>query len=206
MSNRTELLERLRNELGDTGPVRVWGDSLLESLLDESVDWYSRLFPVHAAAFRDVTAGQTAFSLPPGAIAVTGCECPPGATLPQEAGGPVGAPGHTGFHQSWYVWGGTLYLGNPTSGSEIGPSRLVMSLLIPWGRLDPAEQWNGPPEDERLLVIWAATEAWAWLDGQDQKRGRNSRQGGMAKRYAEQLEREVTARKRTATSRQLESS
>jgi hypothetical protein len=33
MSNRTQLLARLRQELGDTGTVKVWADSLLESLL-----------------------------------------------------------------------------------------------------------------------------------------------------------------------------
>jgi hypothetical protein len=86
----------------------------------------------------------------------------------------------------------------------VGESRLIMRLFVPWDRLDPEEPWNGPEEDERLLVLWAATQAWAWLEGQDGKRVRHAGSGMSATRYAEQLEREIAARRRAATSRTLE--
>lgn len=203
MSNRTQLRERLRLELGDTGSVQVWSDELLEELLVESVGWYSRLWPMQETLYRDVAAGQRTFTVASGTLGVTGVECPPGRVLSHEAAGTVGAPQSSGFKQSWSVWGDTLYLGRPAAGDEVGASRLVMWVLLPWPRLDPVEQWEGPLGDERLLVLWAVVEAWAWLDGQDQKRGRPARSGTMTARYTEELEREVAARRRAATSRVL---
>ena len=61
MSNRTELRTRLRQELGDTGTLTVWSDTLLDSLLVEAGDWYSRLWPRQTEAYRDVASGQRAF-------------------------------------------------------------------------------------------------------------------------------------------------
>jgi|SRR5215210_8105262 len=204
MSNRTQLRARLREELGDTGTVKVWGDTLLDDLLVESVGWYSHLWPLQATAYRDVVAGQRTFEIPPGALGVTQVECPPGKVLPQEAGWASGGSGSSGTRQSWSEWGDLIYLGNPAEGDEVGTSKLIMRVLLAWDRLDPLEDWNGPDDDERLLVLWAATEAWAWLDGQDQKRGRPVKAGSQTKRYAEQLEREVAARRRAASSRRME--
>ena len=204
MSNRTQMRERLRRELGDTGANTFWSNDLLDNLLVEAAGWYSRLWPMQTTAYRDVAAGQRAFSVPPGALGVTGVECPPGRVLPQEAGGAIGTTGRVTQRQSWSVWAETVYLGNGAGGEEVGASRLAMRVLLPWDRPDPAEDWNGPEDDERLLILWAATEAWAWLDGQDQKRGRPLRSGQMTERYAEQLEREVAARRRAAGSRRLE--
>jgi hypothetical protein len=204
MSNRTEMRDRLRRELGDTGTSTFWSDDLLDNLLVEAAGWYSRLWPVQANAYRNVAVGQRTFDMPPGALGVVSVECPPGKALPQEVGGTTGTLGSAVQRQSWSHWGGTLYLGNGASGPEVGASKLVMRVLLPWERPDPVEDWNGPEDDERLLVLWAATEAWAWLDGQDQKRGRPTKAGPMTKRYAEQLEREVAARRRAAGSRRLE--
>lgn len=201
MSNRTQLRERLRLELGDSGSVQVWSDDLLDALLVESVGWYSRLWPWQETLYRDVAQGQRTFSITLGTLGVTSVECPPGRVLPHEATAAVGAPQSTGVRQSWSVWGSTLYLGRGASGDEVGPMKLVMQVLLAWPRLDPVEQWEGPADDERLLVLWSAVEAWAWLDGQDQKRGRPARSGAMAARYTEELEREVAARRRAATSR-----
>jgi hypothetical protein len=204
MSNKTQLLARLREELGDTTGTLAWTDSFLGHLLDEAVDWYSRLFPLHTDAYRDVVAGQRDFNIPSGAISVAQVECPPGVILPREAGGSTGSPATQGVRQTWSEWGGLVYLSNPASGSEIGASHLVMRLLLPWPRLDPSEDWEGPDADERLLVIWSAAEAWAWLEGQDRKRGRLSDAAKMSGRYAEEVEREVSSRKRAASSRRLE--
>ncbi|MEO8288601.1 MAG: hypothetical protein ABI670_19450 [Chloroflexota bacterium] len=203
MSNRTELRTRLRQELGDTGTVTVWSDGLLDNLLVEAGSWYSRLWPRQTEAYREVASGQRTFDLPPGVLGLVGVECPPGGALPQEAEGVIGTPPSSGIRQSWSVWGDVVYLGRAASGDEVGATHLVMRLLMPWDRLDPVEPWNGPEEDERLLVLWAATEAWAWLDGEDQKRGRPARSGAMTKRYAAQLEQEVAARRRAASSRRL---
>lgn len=204
MSNRTQLRARLRQELGDTGAVSTWSDTLLDSLLNEAVGWYSRLWPRQSVAYRDVAVGQRLFEVPPGALGVSGVECPPGRAIPFEAGGTVGAPEAAGKRQGWSLWGDTLYLRNGAAGEEVGTQTLSMRILLPWDRLDPVDDWNGPDDDERLLVLWAATEAWAWLDGQDQKRGRPAKSGEMAARSAQQLEREVSARRRAATSRTLE--
>jgi hypothetical protein len=198
------MRERLRGELGDTGAVRVWSDDLLDDLLVEASDWYSRLWPMQATAYRDAAAEQRTFDVPPGAFGVVQVECPPGVVLPREASGPSGSTGSTGRRQSWSLWGGVLYLGNPARSAQVGNGKLVMRVLLPWDRPDRVVDWGGPEEDERLLVLWAAAEAWAWHDGQDQKRGRPSKAGPAAARYAEQLEREVNARKRAASSRRMD--
>ena len=204
MSNRTELRDRLRVELGDEGTIKVWSDALLDDLLVQAGDWYSRLFPAQSTAYRDVTEGQRAFNVPAGLFSVVQVECPQGRVLPQEASGTVGAPAGSAQRQSWSIWGEKLYLANPAVGDEVGASKLVARVLQPWARLDPDVQWNGPEDDERLLVLWSATEAWAWLDGQDQKRGRAGRAWPMAARSAEQLKSEIKARGQAATSRRLE--
>ena len=204
MSNRTELRARLRQELGDTATLVVWSDTLLDSILVESGAWYSRLWPRHATAYRDVASGARTFSTPPGALGISGVECPPGVPLPQEASAPIGVPPPAGVRQTWSLWGDTVYLGRPAAGDEVGSSHLVMRVLLPWDRLDPVEPWNGPEEDERLLILWSAAQAYAWLEGQDAKRARNPAAGKSAQWYTTQLEREISARRRAATSRRLE--
>src|SRR4051794_29092452 len=189
MSNRTELRARLRQELGDIGDITGWSDTLLDSLLVEAGEWYSRLWPRQTEAYRDVASEQRAFDVPPGALSIVGVECPPGRELPQEASGPIGAPLTFGVRQTWSVWGGTLRLGRPASGNEVGATQLIMRGLLPWDRLDPVEQWNGPQDDERLLVLGPATGGGAWREGKDKKRGRPTRSGAMTRRYADERER-----------------
>jgi hypothetical protein len=203
MSTRNEMRARLRVELGDTGSVQVWGDSLLDDLLVAAAEWYSRLFPSRGTAYREVTAGQRTFTLPEGALGIIQVECPPGRVLPEEPASTAGSTGGTGKRQGWHVWGDTIYLTNPAGSHEAGDAMLVLRLLLPWDRPDPAVDWNGPEDDERLLLLWATAEAYGWLDGQDQKRGRPAHGGAVAARYAEQLEREIRARRRSASSRPL---
>ena len=205
MSNRTELRERLRLELGDTGAVAVWSDDLLDALLVESVGWYSQLWPRQTVGYLDVAAGQRAFSEPVGAIGISGVECPPGRVLMQVADGSVGAPSvpGAGVRQTWSAWAGSVYLGNAASGDEVGELKLVMRALVPWPRLDPEEQWEGPYSDERLLVLWSAVEAWEWLEGQGLKLGRTP-VSTATDHYRQELESEIEARKRAASSRILD--
>jgi hypothetical protein len=110
----------------------------------------------------------------------------------------------TGVRQTWSLWGDEILLGRPASGDEVGSSCLVIRHLLPWDRLDPVEVWNGPEGDERLLILWCAAQAYAWLEGQEGKRARNTVAGSSSARYNDQLEREISARRRAATSRQLE--
>ena len=93
MSNRTELRARLRLELGDTGSPSLWSDTFLDDLLVEAGAWYSRLWPRHATGYRDVASGERVFSVPDGALGISGVECPPGLPLPQEASPVIGATG-----------------------------------------------------------------------------------------------------------------
>jgi hypothetical protein len=85
-------------------------------------------------------------------------------------------------------------------------TKLLVRFLGPWDRLDPIEQWNGPYSDERLLVLWTVAQAWAWLEGQEEKRGRPPRPtyASATARANAQLEAEITARRRAATSRRIE--
>jgi hypothetical protein len=207
MSNRTELRARVRQELGDTTSPNLWTDTLLDSLLVEAGEWYSRLWPMQAVAYFDVAEGQRVFAVPEGALDVAAVECPPGVELAHEAPGPVGpSPAAGGTRQSWGMWASSIYLGRPAAGAEVGTVTLLVRFLGPWDRLDPIEQWNGPTSGERLLVLWATAQAWAWLEAQEEKRGRPPRPSyaSASARAAAQLEAEVAARRRAATSRRLE--
>jgi hypothetical protein len=159
---------------------------------------------LHATGYRDVAAGDRTFSVPDGALGISGVECPPGLPLPQQASPVIGAPLQTGVRQTWSLWGDAILLGRPAAGDEVGSSQLVIRHLLPWDRLDPVEAWNGPASDERLLILWSAGQAYAWLEGQEGKPGRNPAAHAASARYAEQLEREIAARRRAATSRELE--
>jgi hypothetical protein len=207
MSNRNELRDRVREELGDGVAPYLWSNDLLDSLLVEAGEWYSRLWPMQEAAYRDVAEGQRVFDLPEGTVDVGAVECPPGIPLAHEAPGPIGiSPAAGGTRQSWSVWAGNIYLGRPAAGAEVGLTKLLVRFLGPWDRLDPIEQWNGPAADERLLVLWAVAQAWAWLEAQEEKRGRPPRPSyaSASARAAAQLEAEIAARRRAATSRRLE--
>jgi hypothetical protein len=207
MSNRSELRARVRQELGDASAPYLWSDTLLDSLLVEAGEWYSRLWPMQGVAYDDAANGQRVFALPEGATDVVAVECPPGVVLAHESPGPIGiSPASGGTRQSWGVWAGSLYLGRPASGAEVGTATLLVRFLGPWARLDPIEQWNGPYADERLLVLWAVAQAWAWLEAQEEKRGRPPRPAyaSATARANAQLEVEIGARRRAAGSRRIE--
>lgn len=214
MSNRTQLREQLRRQIGDTTAPYQWADALLDDFLVESVPWYSQQWPRETTAFRDVAQGQRKFDLPPNTYSVIQVECPKGVILPVEAYSTEAAPnpGYGGdpgairgtLRQAWSVYGETLYLRNPASGPEVGASQLAMRITIPWDRLDPVEDWNGPDNDEMLLVAYAAVQAWLWLDGQDQRRGRSGRHGAQIKQANARLKDLLTTHRRTASSRTLD--
>ncbi len=201
MSNRTQLLARVRDELGDSGAVPIWTDVHLTNILIESVGWYSGQWPFHSTAYRDVVADQRVFDLPPGTMYVDSVELPGGTLLPQEAFSLTSKSPDTGYRQAWSVWGGSLYLRNPASGEEVGATRLAMKVALPWDRLDPVDAWNGPEDGERLLVIWTVWQAYEWLSGQDAIRGRATAAKDEAARYNGMLESEIAKRARRAGSR-----
>lgn len=217
MSNRDEMRTRVRLELDDAGEVRTWPDELLDEWLVEAAEWFSQIEPYETTALRDVSTGQRIFSRPPGALRVVGVECPPGNIVPKEGEVTLGDPTtYEGARRlSWSEWGGSIYMSRPlTDNGEVGASRLQMRLQLPWDRPDPVEQWNGPASAERPLVLWVCREAWGWLDGRDQKRGRVNRQGAMSTNstlgsyalYQRLLDDAIAARRkvRSFTARQLE--
>ena len=206
MSNRTEMLARLRQELGDEGAVKTWSDAYLDNLLIEANDWYSRQFPRKTTAFRDVGEGDRTFDVA-NIYGIVSVECPAGKPIPEDPTAITSDPtpySAQRYRQAYSVFGDVLYLRNPAAGQEVGPSNLAMLVLMPWDRPDPVEQWNGPEDDEKLLILWAAREAWLWHDGQGQRLNRRVGPTSQASRFASELERELSSRRRRATSRVLE--
>jgi hypothetical protein len=206
MTTRTEMVARVRQELGDTTAPYVWDDTYLHNLVIEANDWYSRQFPRRGVGYQDVVAGQRSWAISPAAYGVVSVECPPGKVLPQDPTPIVGDPtSHTiRYRQAWALFGSTLYLRNPASGDEIGSSKLVVLQLMGWDRPDPFEPWNGPEGDVKLLVLWAAREAWLWHDGQTQRLNRKVGVRSQAERFEAALQYELKLRRRKASSRVLE--
>jgi hypothetical protein len=146
------------------------------------------------------------FSLPNGAYGVVSVECPKGKMLPQDPT-PISSdptPYTWRHRQAWAVFGDTLYLRNPASGNEVGGSNLAILCLQRWDRPDPIEEWNGPEDGVRLLVMWAAREAWLWHDGQGQRLSRRVATVSQADRFDQALQYELKLRRRRASSRMLE--
>jgi hypothetical protein len=77
-------------------------------------------------------------------------------------------------------------------------------MLQGWDRPDPVEEWNGPEGDVKLLVLWAAREAWLWHDGQTQRLNRKVGVRSQAERFEAALQYELKLRRRRASSRVLE--
>jgi hypothetical protein len=192
------MLARLRQELGDTTSPNIWDDTYLENLLIEANDWYSRLYPRGSTATQDVVADQRTFTVTPGTFEVLHVECPPGNQLPLDSNAfsadPTAWSGT--YRQAWAVFGDTLYLRNAAAGDEVGAANLVMFLQVAWDRPDPVETWNGPENDVRLLVLWAAREAWLWHDGLTQRLQRKVAQYSQAQRFGDMLNDELRTRAR----------
>jgi hypothetical protein len=197
---------RLRQELGDEGAVKTWTDAYLDNLLIEANDWYSRQFPRKTTAYRDVLAGDRTFDVA-SAYGIVSVECPAGNPIPEDPTAITSDPtpySAQRYRQAYAVFGDVLYLRNPAGGQEVGTSNLAMLVLLPWDRPDPVEPWNGPEDDEKLLILWAAREAWLWHDGQGQRLNRRVGTVSQTTRFSEQLDRELADRKRRASSRILE--
>jgi hypothetical protein len=202
------MVTRLRQELGDETSPYIWSDTYLTNLIIEANDWYSRLYPRKAVAHADVATGQRTFDVPEGAYAVVGVECPPGNALPEDSTAYTSDPTpFTGpLRQAYAIFGGTLYLRNSAAGKEVGASHLAMLVLQAWDRPDPVEPWNGPAADVRLLVLWAAREAWLWHDGQTQRLQRKVGAATQVLRFGSMLDEElrIRARRSAFTSRTME--
>ena len=205
MSNRTEMVARLRQELGDPTAPYIWEDAHLHNLIVEAAEWYSGLFPMKTVAYDDVSEGQRVFSVPQ-AGTVIDVELPPGVVLPRDPQAYVGDPTVQGplYRQAWAVWDGDLYLRNPAGGDEVGIAKLAMHAHVPWGRPDPIEQWNGPFADEVLLIVYAAWQAWLAHDGTTQRLKRSVPATTQAGAYRARLEDLLKSRRRRFGSRLLE--
>lgn len=196
MTNRTDMVNRLRKELGDEGTAQTWSTSFLEQVTIEAAQWLSYRVPLPTTAVRDVTAGQRTFAMSVGWTEVFGVECPPGNPLPFDPDPHIGSPLATGraYSQAWSMWGATIYLRNPASGPEVGAGKFVIMAGLPYDRPDPVVAWNGAAVDERLLLLYGAVAAWVWLRGYHLKSNRLTALGDQIDHYKEQLASEVAVR------------
>jgi len=207
----SDFIARLRRELGATTADEIWSDAYLTDLINEGSRWFARMFPFELVTRLNVAADQRAFDLPFNTNNVRSVQLA-GHIIPKDDNVFPDPPGENpnppGRVQAWNTWGTQLWLRWPARGTEVGTAKLVIIHSNFGEDLDtsaPTNEYKGPTDGIRLIVIFAAKEAWAWLDGQDVRRGRGPRLVSQTARYERQLDREVDSyrRKRSFTSRML---
>lgn len=173
MSTRTQMVSRLRQELGDETSPYTWSDDYLNNLIVEAAEALGMEFPVRDVLRKDVASNQREFAITLG-TRVREAECPPGKLIPQD---PIAASADPSayeprYRQAWTQVDDVLYLRYKASGAEVGAQKLVLHVELPWDRPDPEMQWGGTAADELLLISHAAVQAWYFLEGKRNRLGR----------------------------------
>jgi hypothetical protein len=176
MTTRGDFRDMVRAEIGDDGATKIWPDAELNGWINASNDWYSRLFPVKSWAFVETKSTVREYSLSPGMIEIERVELPWGVIIPREEFATYGDPNvhDRRYRQAWSIHDDNLYLRNYPTGDEVGASKMVIHYMTYHMRCDELTNWGGPPEDERLIVLWVCVQVWRWLDGQEAKFGRKA--------------------------------
>lgn len=186
---------RVRAELGDETAPYLWADALLDTWLTEALAALSLRLPREALWETASMAGQEAYPLPLGLLAVLAVEHPAGRL--RTPGDPRGADGAGAG--TFRVWQGQLWLRPaPTASGE--PIRVwyLARRAVPAADSDPLPVEAG---DEELLLLYVCARALAWVSGQEAKRQVVERQRGadalvLAAHYERQYREGLAARER----------
>ena len=116
MATWTDLLADLRTDLQDEGATPRWSDRMLYLYVKDGIRDYSVWFPKRVDN-QALTLTSGAYPLPSNYIEDIHVECPAGFFLSKIQVKPNTRrlPGTSRFANYYYIQGGNLYLGSPTS-------------------------------------------------------------------------------------------
>lgn len=198
MTTRVELRAALRLRLEDGGATPLWDDATLNEALAKAIRVYGAAFP------RQMTTGVT---VPAGATQVASGAAidPERITRVTDAAGIWAPPwppwedrpGQRTPGQAWRWWDGDLILAEPAAASAAG----IWTIEHLAGRTPPAtdgEAVDVLPEDEEIVLAFAATAALARRAIEDAKRGVRTDAGARATAARHDAETLLRQRRRRA--------
>jgi hypothetical protein len=186
MTTRAEIRARVRDELNDTGGVKLWSDGLLNRWIGEAIQEWSRVVPRDRTWQTTSTANDGAYALPSDVLEVVRVEHPPGlfrvrGGLHDGDAAPTadlsGWPGTRPAGLAWEHWGGEVVLiPAPDASGEVIEVRYMGAYSVP---SDDVTSLEVAALDEEALVLFAWERALRWIGLDEAKRQRFERQRGV---------------------------
>jgi hypothetical protein len=188
MTMRGDIRSRARDELNDTGSVKVWSDALLDRWIGEAIREWSRQAPRDVTWQTTSTANVPSYALPFDVLEVVRVEHPPGlfrvrgglrdgdVAATADLGGTGGWLGLRPAQLSWEQWGGEVVLvPAPDASGETIEVRYKGAYSVP---ADDVTALDVAAADEEALVLYACGRALQWTALDEAKRQRFERQRG----------------------------
>jgi hypothetical protein len=180
MTTRAELRTALRLRLEDSGGPPLWDDATLNEALAKAIRTYGAAFPRQTTTGVTVAAGATQIAsgvtLDPERITrvtdAAGIWVPPWPPWEDR-------PGQRTPGQAWRWWDGDLILAEPAAASAAG----IWTIEHLAGRTPPATDGEAAdvlPDDEEIVLAFAAAATLARRAVEDAKRGVRTDAGARA--------------------------
>jgi hypothetical protein len=188
MTTRADIRTRARDELNDTGAVKVWSDALLNRWIGEAIREWSRAAPRDRTWQTTSTANDPSYVLPSDVLEVVRVEHPPGifrtrgglrdgdVSPTADASALGGWSGLRPAELTWEQWGGEVVLiPAPDAAGEAIEVRYKGAYTVP---ADDVTALDVATSDEEALVFYACARALQWIALDEAKRLRFERQRG----------------------------
>jgi len=188
MTTRADIRTRARDELNDTGAVKVWSDALLNRWIGEAIREWSRAAPRDRTWQTTSTANDPSYLLPGDVLEVVRVEHPPGFfrtrgglrdgdISPTADASALGSwSGLRPAELTWEQWGGEVVLiPAPDGTGEAIEVRYKGAYAVP---ADDVTALDVATSEEDALVLYACGRALQWIALDEAKRQRFERQRG----------------------------
>jgi hypothetical protein len=162
MTTWADLLKDLRTDLQDEAANPRWSDRLLYLYAKDGIRDYSVWFPKRVDNLA-LTVKNGAFPLPADYIEDIHVECPAGFFLSSMQVRPNThrLPGTSKFANYYYIQGGNLYLGSPTS-DDLALTYLA-SHAVPASETDATFELTIPDADLELVRLYVKAKVYSQM-------------------------------------------
>ena len=188
MTTRADIRTRARDELNDTGAVKVWSDALLNRWIGDALREWSRVVPRDRTWQTASTANDPTYVLPSDVLEVVRVEHPPGIfrtrgglrdgdVSPTADASALGSwSGLNPAQLMWEQWGGEVVLiPAPDAAGEPIEVRYKGAYTVP---ADDVTSLDVAASDEDALVLYGCARALQWIAVDEAKRQRFEHQRG----------------------------
>ena len=218
MTTRSELRQKVRTELNDSGGSQLWTDALLNELIVQAIRTYGRELPREARTTITIVAGTDAYNLPGDFDRALRVAQPDDSIrvydpLERGAGDELGSSQRSGAtsHGSWgyRIWAGQIIL-KPAPTAAGSDQNITLEYLARYA--EPSADGDTlatPAYDDDLLIALACADAMRWIGSDEAKRARFERQRGAspqgaAETYERRAQTAIASRKRRMHTRAME--